>query len=237
MKRNAGIKVIVVEVQKDLRERLVADLNQEGLDTTGVGSGLHFYQALAESCYSIAVLDADLSDQNPCILAEYIKNNSCMGVIMLSARSSVADRIRGFRSGVDLFLAKPVDSEELTAAILRLANRAGYNGCAAAKPPAPNSWQLLRKTWQLITPTGYTITLTAKEMMFLACIAESQGKAVKRDTLLDALGYRDDEYANRAMDSLLRRLRRKVEEYFPHPSPIKTIRTQGYCFTASINIT
>jgi two-component system, OmpR family, response regulator len=236
MKRDTGIRVIVVEVQKDLRERLVVDLNQEGLETTGVGSGLHFYQALAESCYSIAVLDADLLDQNPCILAEYIKKNSCMGVIMLSVRSSVADRIRGFRSGVDMYLAKPIDSEELAAAILRLAKRDGNNGCAAAKPPAPNSWQLLRKTWQLITPGGHSISLTAKEMLFLACVAEATGKAVKRDTLLAALGYRDDEYANRAMDSLLRRLRRKVEEYFPHPSPIKTIRTQGYCFTASIII-
>jgi DNA-binding response OmpR family regulator len=237
MKKYSGIRVIVVEGQKELRDRLVADLNLAGLETTGVGSGLHFYQAFAESCYSIAVLDADLSDQNPCILAEYIKKNSCMGVIMLSVRSSVADRIQGYRSGIDMYLEKPVDTGELAAAIVRLANRVGSSGCAAAKPPASSSWQLLRKTWQLITPGGMTITLTAKEMLFLACIAEVSGNAVKRDTLLDVLGYRDDEYANRAMDSLLRRLRRKVEEYFPHPSPIKTIRTQGYCFTASIIIT
>jgi len=71
-------------------------------------------------------------------------------------------------------------------------------------------------------------------MQFLACIAEVPGKPVRRDALFDALGYRDDEYANRAMDSMVRRLRRKVEANFNPPSPIKTIHTQGYCFSAPI---
>ena len=234
MKRNTGLKVLVVKDQKELRESLVFALNQTGIDTTGVGSGLHFYRALAESCYSITVLDTGLSDQSPYILAEYCKKNTCMGVIMLSIESSVEDRIQGYKSGADMYLSKPVDSRELTAAILRLANRAGGNSCAAAKPSLPDSWQLLKRTWQLVTPRGLAIKLTAKEMQFLSCIADIPGKPVRRNAIFDALGYRDDEYANRAMDSLVRRLRRKVEENCALPSPIRTLRTQGYCFTAPI---
>jgi len=234
MNRDSNIRVLVAEDQKELRENLVAALNLEGIETTGVGSSLHFYRALAESCYSIAVLDAGLSDQNPYILAEYCKKNTCMGIIMLTNRSSIEERIHGYKSGVDMYLAKPVESRELTAAVRRLANRSGGTNCAAVKSSPPGSWQLLKKTWQLVTPLGLPITLTAKEMQFLTCITEVPGKPVSRDFLCDALGYREDMYANRAMDSLVRRLRRKVENNCTLPSPIKTIRTEGYCFTASI---
>jgi DNA-binding response OmpR family regulator len=233
---DTGIRVIVVTDQTDLRESLITALNLADLDATGVGSGLQFYRAFTECCYSIAVLDVGLSDQNAYVLAEYVRKNTCMGVVMLSDRTAVEDRIHGYGAGVDIYLPKPVDSRELTAAILRLASRLGRNGCAVARPSAPESWQLVRRTWHLVTPTGSTIALTAKEMQFLACIAEVPGKPVRRDTLFDALGYRDDEYANRAMDSLVRRLRRKVEANCIQPSPIKTIHTQGYCFSAPIVI-
>jgi len=234
MKQDSRIKVVLAKAQKDTRDSLVNALNLAGIDTTGVGSGLHFYRALAESCYSIAVLDTDLSDQNPYILAEYCKNNTCMGIIMLSNWSTVEDRLRGYKSGADIYLTNPVDARELVAVVLRLANRFGTNGCAAAKPTPPGSWQLLKKSWQLVTPSGSPITLTAKEIQFLSCLAEVAGKPVRRDFIFEALGYRDDEYANRAMDSLVRRLRRKIEDTCPLPSPIKTIRTQGYCFSAAI---
>jgi len=236
MKRDTRIRVLVAEDQKEVRERLVNALNLGGIDTVGVGSGMHFYRALTESCYSIAVLDTGLSDQDPYILAEYCKKNTCMGIIMISDRSTVEERIQGYKSGADIYLENPVDPRELTAVILRLANRSAGLGCSAAKASPPDSWQLLKNTWQLITPLGLPITLTAKEMQFLTCLAEVPGKPTRRDSIFDALGYRDDECANRAMDSLVRRLRRKVEVNCTLPSPIKTIRTQGYCFTASIFI-
>jgi len=233
MKQDSRIRVLVAGVQRELLESLVKALNLAGIDATGVGSGLHFYRALAESCYSIAVLDAGLADQNPYILADYCRKNTCMGIIMLSGRSTVEDRIQGYKSGADMFLANPVDSRELAAAILRLANRSAINGCAAAKQTPPGSWQLLKKNWQLVTPFGMPITLTAKEIQFLTCLAEIPGKPVRRAYIFDTLGYRDDEYANRAMDSLVRRLRRKIENSSNLPSPIKTIRNQGYCFSSA----
>lgn len=234
MRQDSRIKVLVAEDNQETRESLVNALNVAGIDATGVGSSLHFYRALAESCYSIAILDSGISDQNPRILVEYCRKNTCMGIIMRSGGSTIEERIQGYKSGVDIFLANPVDPRELAAAVLRLANRTSDAGCAAAKPSPPDSWQLLTKNWQLITPLGKTISLTAKEMQFLSCLAELAGKPVRRDFLSSALGYRDDEYANRAMDSLVRRLRRKVEENCSLPSPIKTIRTQGYCFSASV---
>lgn len=232
-----GTRIIVAESRGDLLDGLVKSLNLAGLQATGVSSVLQFYRSIADCCYSVAVLDAELPDQSAHVLAEYLRDNTCMGVIALSAGSTVEDRVRGYGAGVDIYLEKPVDCRELIAAILRLASRLGGRGCSDSRQPSdPGAWQLLRETWTLLTPEGAAIALTAKEMLFLECIAERPGKPVRRNRLLEVLGYLDDEYTNRAMDSLVRRLRRKVEASSPQSSPIRTIHTQGYCFTAPIRI-
>nr|WP_284694603.1 helix-turn-helix domain-containing protein [Geomonas sp. Red32] len=76
--------------------------------------------------------------------------------------------------------------------------------------------------------------MTGKEMKFIACLADAPGEPVARERILAALGYRDDQYASRALDSLVRRLRRKIEEEAHLPSPLKTVHGVGYCFAASL---
>ncbi len=224
----------MVEDDRDMRESMVEYLNLAGLDVIGVGSGLEFYQALASSFFSIAVVDLGLPDQNGYVLVEYIRKNTTMGAIILTARDAVGDRVLGYESGADLYLVKPIDCRELAAAIMSLAGRRGDRVSSASPVPACESWRLVRSSWHLATPAGQAIKLTAREMQLIERLAESPGKPVKRDMLLARLGYGEDEYANRAMDSLMRRLRRKIEGSWTPPSPIKTIRSVGYCFSAPI---
>ena len=230
------VKVILVEDDRDLRESMLECLNLAGLDVKGVGSCLEFYRALAVSSFSIAVVDLGLPDQNGYVLVEYIRKNTTMGVIILTARDTVAARVQGYDSGADLYLAKPTDWRELSAAIINLAARLGNRASLTSPATISESWRLARPSWQLVTPSGLAIRLTAKEMQFMTCLAESHGKPVRRETLLATLGYGEDEYANRAMDSLVRRLRRKVEGNRNLQSPIKTIHSVGYCFSAPIII-
>lgn len=231
-----GARVIVVEDNRDLRESTVEYLKLAGHDVTGVGSCLEFYRAIAESSYAIAVVDVGLPDQCGFLLAEYMRKNTAMGIIILTARDAVEDRVRGYDAGADLYLVKPVDCRELAAAITSLAMRLGDRPPAPARAVASDSWHLDRRTWHLVPPSGPAILLTAKEMQFVECLAAKAGKPVGRDTPLAALGYRDDEYANRALDSLVRRLRRKIEEHVRMPLPIKTVHAVGYCFSGSIVI-
>jgi len=228
------IRVILVEDNRDLRESLAEFLNLSGHDAAGVGSGLEFYRVLAESSFSIAVVDLGLPDQCGYVLVEYIRKNTAMGVIILTARGTVEDRIVGYDSGADLYMVKPVDGRELASAIANLAARLGNRVPKGGVTPASDTWRLVRQSWRLLPPAGPAILLTAKEMQFMESLALEAGAAVRRDTLLVALGYRDDEYANRAMDSLVRRLRRKVEEVASVHPPIKTVHAVGYCFSAPI---
>jgi two-component system OmpR family response regulator len=229
-------RVIIVEDDRDLRESIVQYLNFTGFDAKGVSSALEFYRAVAASTFSIAVVDLGLPDQNGYVLVEYIRKNTMMGAIILTARGGVEDRVLGYDAGADLYLVKPIDCRELAAAIVNLLGRLGKRASFSAQTSVPETWQLVIPLWHLVTPAGEIIKLTAKEMQFIACLAENPGKPFRRETLLAELGYGEDEYANRAMDSLVRRLRRKVEKSWNLPSPIKTIRSVGYCFSAHITI-
>ncbi|HJV34507.1 response regulator transcription factor, partial [Geomonas sp.] len=197
---NGKVKVILVEDDLDLRESLVECLILAGHEALGVGSALEFYRELARSSFSIAVVDVGLPDDCGFELAKYLRKNTGMGIIMLTARDSVEDRVHGYDSGADLYMVKPVDSRELSSAISSLALRLGGIAAPPEEEPAPeevpNVWQLIKQQWYLLTPMGAAILLTAKEMEFMQCLAEQPGTAVPRETMLAALGYRDDEYAS-----------------------------------------
>lgn len=223
--------VIIVEDDIDLRESTVEFLNLHGFDVTGVGSGIEFYQALTKRSFAVAVLDLGLPDQSGYVLAEYARSNTAMGVIILTARSGAEDRLQGYHCGADIYLVKPVDCRELAAAIKNLSKRLSQTGTTISAADKSEPWLLDCNAWFLTTPEQEIITLTAKEFQFIACLASGAEQRASRHEILDKLGYTDDEYTNRALDSLVRRLRRKIEEKTAASDPLKTIHAIGFCFT------
>ena len=231
------IRVIVVEDDPDLCDTLVEFLTLSGMEVTGVNSGLEFYKVVSLNSFTVAVLDIGLPDQSGYVLAEYARRNYAMGIIMQTAHGEAEERLKGYESGADVYMVKPVDCRELASAIKNLSLRIGRTSKDNSTTADSNSWRLNTKTWLLLSPNNESITLTAKEMQFIATLAKCSGEMIRRQHLLTELGYGDDEYANRAMDSLVRRLRRKIEAVTGVQPPIKTAYTGGYSFSALINIT
>lgn len=224
-------KVIVVEDDTDLCESVVEYLNLSGIEASGVGSGLEFHRAMAESAFDIAVLDLGLPDQSGYELAEHLRTHSAMGIIIMTARGDTEDRLQGYASGADLYLVKPIDCRELAAAIRNMMQRMKHNNSEVMDTTKGGAWTLDKNAWLLTTPKQATIILTAKEFHFIACLANGAEQRVSRQEILEKLGYTDDEYTNRALDSLVRRLRRKIEEKNSRSAPLKTIHAIGFCFT------
>ncbi|HSH14036.1 MAG TPA: response regulator transcription factor [Desulfurivibrionaceae bacterium] len=226
-------RVILVEDDRDLRESLVEYLNLAGHQVEGVGTGLEFYGRLAQHTYDIAVVDLRLPDQDGFVLVEYARKNSEMGLIILTARDAVEDRVNGYGAGADIYLVKPIDGRELAAVITSLAARRREN---PAGPLAVSSgvWQLDLGAWLLSAPTGENISLTDKELQLMAQLAECPGRPVGRETLLLALYASQDEAAGRALESLVRRLRGKISDAAGGASPIKTSHAVGYAFAAGL---
>ncbi len=240
--------VIIVEDDQDLRESLVTYLTLAGHTITGVGSALQFYQAIAEQNYALALLDVGLPDQNGLVLAEYLRNNTTMRIIMLTARTSLEDKLAGYNSGADLYMVKPLDFQELSAAISSMLGRiepatAEQNRSDTGRMSSPGlpslskaenpAWMLERSTRTLHTPQGEVIELTGKEFDLIACLASEGNEAVSRQAILKALLYQNDEFSNRSLESLIYRLRTKMAPCCSSV-PIKTTHGVGYCFSAPL---
>ncbi|NTW10538.1 MAG: response regulator transcription factor [Chlorobiaceae bacterium] len=235
-------RVIVVEDDSDFCGSMVEYLKLTGLEVTGVESALDFYKQISGQRYDVVILDIGLPDQNGIVLAEYIRNNTDMRIIMLTAQSSLESKINAYKAGADIYLVKPVDFSELSASIFSILGRIGSNGQEkeAVKTREPlraleSKWKLMRNGQSLFTPEGEEITLTAKEYDLIERLAKTPNDVVVRLELLCALDYENNEYGNRALDALVHRLRMK-NRTLGHRIPVKTSHGTGYCFSAPIAI-
>lgn len=235
-------RVIVVEDDRDFRESMVEYLMLCGLEVTGVESALEFYQSISLLKYELVIIDIGLPDQNGIVLAEYVRSNTAMRIIMLTAQSSLESKVQAYKAGADMYLVKPIDFSELSASILSMLGRLGNNPTTpqTVKIPAPaleeklTQWSL-RSDWVLSTPKGDEIKLTSKEYDLLHRLAASPESVVTRQDLLHALDYDDNEHGNRSLDALVHRLRRKKIN-LKYGIPIKTAHAKGYVFSAPINL-
>jgi DNA-binding response OmpR family regulator len=236
-------RVIVVEDDSDFRESMVEYLELSGLDVTGVESALEFYQSISSQSYDVVILDIGLPDQNGLVLAEYVRNNTEMRIIMLTAQSSLESKINAYQAGADIYLVKPVDFSELSASIYSILGRLNSNqsipNAQQKEEPLPHEkhvqWTLVRSNWTLCSPTDEEIKLTSKEFYLIERLAQSANTVVIRHDLLTALAYENNEYGNRSLDALVHRLRLK-KNGLKCSLPIKTVHGSGYCFSASIKV-
>ncbi len=237
-------RIIIVEDDRDFRESLVESLALAGFDVTGVETALEFYQHIAMRSYILAILDLGLPDQNGFVLAEYIRNNTDMRIIVLTAQASLESRVNAYQAGADIYLLKPVDFSELEASIYSILGRLDEQRSrkpensllkqAVTQKDEPQ-WTLLRSKTTLTTPDGDTIKLSPKEYDLIELLASYHSSVVSRRDLLKALDYKDDKLGNRSLDVLIHRLRQKKGSG-DVGIPIKTVHGSGYSFSEPILI-
>lgn len=210
-------RVILVEDDHDLRQSIADYLRLRKIHVTEVASGIALYKALRQERYDIAVLDVNLPDVSGFELARDIAAQRDMGVIMLTARTGRDDRVRGYADGADLYLTKPVDSEELALAIINLGHRIRRAGAgkvteqtapAAAGEDAP--WRLDRQGQVLRSPGSAFARLSARETVLLEYLAQRPGVTVSRDEISTLFGQAAPAPESRRIDAAFARLRSKL---------------------------
>jgi len=243
--------VVLVEDDQLLREGLTTYLTLLGFAVTAVGDCLSLYGQLAAKSFDVAVVDLGLPDQAGEVLIDYLRRNTASVIIVITARDTLDTRVECYRVGADLFLGKPIKGRELTAAITSLtARRATANAnpvallhaTAAILPvdvPAPAAmtpgiWKFIVRQRVLISPNALHIELTSKEAHLLTLLSAASTGTVARRDLLEALYRRQDDSADRALDTLVRRTRRMIEAATGSPAPILTEYSIGYTFAAKI---
>lgn len=223
---SAPIRVAIVEDDAILREELAWFLGQHGFETLVANSGRGLDDLLPVTPVDVVVLDLNLPGESGFEIAQRLKrHNPATGVVMLTARSALHDRVKGYESGADIYLAKPVPAEELKAAIVSLHRRLGGQGQAPA-------WLLDREKALIRPPAGHPdIALTSKELAFLLLFARAARDTLESTTVCELMEPADsnEPLSKRALENIVSRLRKKLQPHALAPRAlIRPVWGSGY---------
>jgi DNA-binding response OmpR family regulator len=226
--KESSAKIILVEDDVNLGFLLLDFLEANGFEVKLYRDGVSGLNGFKLSRFDFCILDLMLPKMDGFTLAEKIKElNSEIPVIILSARSLKEDKIKGFRIGVDDYITKPFDEEELLYRIRAIMNR--------IKPKAEilNGNKLIRigkfefdPINQLLILENQSRRLTLKETKILSLLSKSMNNLVKREEIMIGTWGESDYYTGRSLDVFISKLRSYLK--IDPDLSITTIPTVGY---------
>lgn len=225
------MKLLVVEDEARLASYLQKGLAQEGYVVEVAGNGIDGLHLAMEGNYDLIVLDGMLPGIDGLGFLAALRQSRKTPVIMLTARMSVEDRVRGLRAGADDYLVKPFAFSELVARIEGLLRRAAPQ----QTPDASASLSLANLEVDLVrcraTRGGQRLDLSAKEFMLLALLLRRQGEVLSRTEIAEQVWDIHFDTGTNAIDVAVRRLRSKLDAPFDTPL-LHTVRGMGYVLEA-----
>ncbi len=218
------MKVLLVEDYVPLRASISQLLREGGYAVDETGDGSEAVALGTQNNYALAVIDIMLPSRDGLeVLSEMRRVNKETGVLIITARDAVDDRIRGLDAGADDYLVKPFSLEELMARIRALMRRASHT-----REPIMRVGDLELDTKKRVARRGgATLELTMKEYQILELLVQRSGQVVSRADVWDALYDEDEEMESNVIDVFVAYLRKKIER--PDlPKLIHTRRGHGY---------
>jgi DNA-binding response OmpR family regulator len=233
--------ILVVDDQKEICEVVQQYLTGEGYEVSVAYDGAGMRKVMAERPVDLVILDLMLPDEDGLTLAGALRQDSNVGIIILTGRSETVDRIIGLEMGADDYLPKPFHLRELLARVKsvmrRVTARDPHALANAARAKARFAgWHLDLATRELVSPTGGEVRLTTGEFDLLAAFVKNANQVLSRDRLLDLARNRESGPFDRTIDVQVGRLRRKLEPDPQRPTIIKTVRGTGYIFTPPVEV-
>jgi two-component system phosphate regulon response regulator OmpR len=216
--------VLVVDDDRRLRELLSSFLRKNGYRVTVAATVAEARGFLTSLAFEIIVLDVMMPGESGLDLAASLRRESDIPILMLTARSDAADRVRGLEAGVDDYLGKPYEPKELLLRIASILRR------ARAAPMRPEDSTLRFGPFVFFLERGELrsgdeiIRLTEREREILRMLGSNPGASMSRE-YLSGPGANAQE---RTIDVQINRLRRKIERDPANPLYLQTSRGSGY---------
>jgi DNA-binding response OmpR family regulator len=217
-------RVLIVEDDTALARVIADNLRFEGYEVEVAADGDHAITQLRLFQPDLVLLDIMLPSRSGFEICSVIRQRGRIPVIILSARSLKADKIRGLKLGADDYLTKPFELDELLARIQAVLRRSRQ-----AVERLTLGDITIELTTMKASAKSRELHLTYREFEILRYLAERQGRVVYRDELLREIwGYVDPELTTRSVDHAIARLRTKIEPDPHHPRFIQTVHGDGY---------
>jgi two-component system phosphate regulon response regulator OmpR len=235
----SDIRVLVVDDDARVRRMLLEYLEDQGIRVAAAKDGAEMWAQLERDPVDVVLLDLVLGPEDGLALARELRARADVGIIFVTGRGDVVDRIVGLEVGADDYVTKPFHLREVLARIKSVARRARAAAVAETPPPAEpvlhfEGWEIEVRKRRLLTPDKREISLTTGEFNLLLAFAEHPNRVLDRDTLMDLAKGRQWEAMDRSVDSQVARLRKKIEADPKKPALIKSVRGVGYLFAASV---
>lgn len=178
--------------------------------------------------YDFYVVDLNLPGVDGVNLIKVLRLRSAVGVLVVSGQLGPEVFTSVMGAGADMYLAKPVQFEQVAIAIKAVQRRAG---ATSAGNPA---WRLDRRAQQLLAPDGARVDLSELDIAVVECFISANGEAVSRDELRNQLGQGADSLAADSLNATIYRLRRRIEKATPTSVPLQSKSRVGYIFRAPL---
>lgn len=231
-------RILVLEDDPEIRSLLVAVLEPEGFEVKTAGTIMQFQAMSRSDTFDLFILDLGLPDGSGLSLLQPLREETNAGIILLTARQEEIDQVVGLELGADDYIGKPFRRRELIARIHAVMRRSA----AKAAPPNAHQGNLPAdhefdgyRVWltgrRVLAPDGSDVPLTRAEFDILSVFLKRRGRTLTRDQLMQTVKGRDWEIHDRAVDTLVSKLRRKLPPPEGRTIPyIRTIHGLGYGF-------
>jgi two-component system OmpR family response regulator/two-component system alkaline phosphatase synthesis response regulator PhoP len=232
-------RVLVVEDEPNIRELVCMHLGLEGYTCDGVGDGQEALKRTEAQRFDLLVLDVMIPGLDGLSLCRAVRNgrtNRGVPILMLTARREESEKVVGLESGADDYLTKPFGVRELVArvrALLRRPRQAAVNvtgsGDQNGQPVRIHGIDI-DPARRRVNVLGREVDLTDQEFRLLHLLATHAGIVFSREALLSRIWRGDTFVTVRSVDTLVKRLRRRIESDPANPRLLLTVWGVGYKF-------
>ncbi len=216
--------IYIVEDDRNIQEIELFALKNSGYQATGFETAKEFYKALNEKLPELILLDIMLPDEDGLSILKRLRTRADtqkIPVILVTAKTSEIDKVKGLDGGADDYIAKPFGVMEMIARVKALLRRSG--GMEENMLTCGNV--TLDGEKRMVYVDGKTIELTYKEFELLKLLMKNHGIVISRDVIMERVWDSSFEGESRTIDVHVRTLRQKLGD---GGSIIKTIRNVGY---------
>lgn len=217
--------VLVVEDDPKIAQLLLDYLSQDGYSASVIADGRLALAQIEHAPPSLVILDVMLPGLSGVEVCTGVRKFSDVPIMMLTARIDEVDRLIGLNCGADDYVCKPFSPREVIARVKALLRRSARTGTSTGS----KAWTV-DNTGQRIAWRGLWLPLTQLEFRMLRLLTEHPGRVFARAQLLDSLHDDLRDVSDRAIDSHIKNLRRKIEAAEPNCQCIASVYGVGYRF-------
>ncbi|PJI07217.1 MULTISPECIES: response regulator transcription factor [Clostridium] len=220
--------ILIIEDEKSVSEVVKAYLEKEGYVVFTTENGLDGIEIFRKKRIDLVILDLMLPDIDGEEVCKILRKISDVYIFMLTAKSTLSDKIEGLNIGADEYLIKPLSPRELTARVNALFRRVGRNKENILS--FDNNRLIIDIDKRTVKLNGEEVSLTPNEFDILYFLASNKGKVFTREAIIERVFGIDFEGSDRSIDVHIKNLRKKIEEDTKSPRYILTVTKVGYKF-------